>query len=120
MVLEPGQGNVRVNGTVEKPGVTVGDFLQAVAVQHHHRRRAAGPIGLVRLGRPPAAVIAHAVVELERMNFQQVEIHRQRRGETAVARPTAAELRFHAIEAPAPVPVIVALAKHGPVCVARS
>ena len=47
------------------------------------------------------------------------EIHGERRGESAVARPAAAELRLHAIEAPAPIPVIVPLAEHGAsMCVA--
>jgi hypothetical protein len=49
-----------------------------------------------------------AVIKLQWMDLEQIEIHSQRRGETAVARPTASELGFHAIKAAAPVPMIVA------------
>ena len=42
------------------------------------------------------------------MYLEQIEIHGQRCGEAAVAGPTAPELGFHAVKAPAPVPMIVA------------
>ena len=53
-------------------------------------------------------MVTRAVIKLERMDLEQIEIHSQRRGETAVARPTASELGFHAIKPAAPVPMIVA------------
>jgi len=34
------------------------------------------------------------------MDLEQIEIHGQRRGEAAVAGPTAPELGFHAVKAP--------------------
>jgi len=78
------------------------------------------PIGLVRLAGPPTAIVTHTVVELEWMDLEQIEIHGQRRSESAVAGPAAPELGFHAVKAPAPVPMIVAFPKTGPLCVSRS
>ena len=47
------------------------------------------------------------------MDFQQIKLHRQRSRESTVTRPAAAELCLHAIQAAAPVPVVVAFAKDG-------
>ena len=112
MVLQPGQGDVCIHGAVEESGMAVSHFLHPVAIQHHHRRRA-HPIGRVALGRPPAAVIPHPVVELQGMYLEQIEVHRQRRSEAAIARPAAAELGLDTIQTPAPIPMVVALPEHG-------
>ena len=82
-------------------------LLHPVPVKYHHRHRSS-PVALVIVGRPPTAVISRAVIKLEWMDLERIEIHSQRRGEAAVARPTATELGFHAIKAAAPVPMIVA------------
>ena len=54
------------------------------------------------------------MVELKRVDLEQVEVDQQRRLASCLARPAGAELGLHAIEAAAPVPVIVPLAKHRP------
>src|ERR1035441_2648209 len=111
MVFQPGQRNVGIDGGIEEPGMSIGHLLHPVPVEHDHGR-GSSPIGLVRLAGPPTAVVPHAVVELEGMDLEQIEIHSQRRSKSAVARPTAPELGFHTVKAPAPVPMIIAFPEY--------
>ena len=87
-----------------------GDFLHPILVENDHRRDRA-PLGLA----PPALVISHAMVELKRMDLEQVEVHQQGRFASCLAGPAGAELGLDAVEAAAPVPVIVSLAEDRPV-----
>jgi len=110
----PGQCRIQPIGwrcsttrSIEEPGMSIRHLLHPVPVKYHHRHRSS-PVALVIVGRPPTAVISRAVIKLEWMDLERIEIHSQRRGEAAVARPTASELGFHTIEPAAPVPMIVA------------
>ncbi len=87
--------------------MSIRHLLDPVPVKYHLRHRSS-PVARVIVGRPPTAVVTRAVIKLERMDLEQIEIHSQRRGKAPVARPTASELGFHAIKAAAPVPMIVA------------
>jgi hypothetical protein len=87
--------------------MSIRHLLHPVPVKYHHRH-GSSPVALVIVGRPPTAVVTRAVIKLEWIDIEQIEIHSQRRGEAAVARPTASVLGFHAIKAAAPVPMIVA------------
>ncbi len=109
IVLEPDWAHGRPVGYVGEAGVTVGHLLHPVLVQHDHRRRGA-PWRL----RPPALEVAHPVVELERMDLQQIEVHHQRGRHAGLVRPSRPQLRLHSIEAAAPVPVRPSLPEHRP------
>ena len=86
--------------------MSIRHLLHPIPVKHDHGR-GSSPIALVRLAGPPTAVVPHAVVELEWVDLEQIEIHGQGRGKAAVTGPAAPELGFHAVKAPAPIPMIV-------------
>ena len=89
--------------------MTESHLLHAILVKDDQGRNASPG----RLA-PPALVVTHAVVELKRVDLEQVEVDQQRRLASCFARPAGTELGLHAIEASAPEPVIVPLAEDRP------
>jgi hypothetical protein len=55
--------------------MSIRHLLHSVPVKYHHRYRSS-PVARVIVGRPPTAVETRAVIKLEWMDLERIEIHR--------------------------------------------
>ena len=55
--------------------MSIRHLLHPVPAKYHHRH-GSSPVALIIVGRPPTAVVTRAVIKLEWMDLERIEIHR--------------------------------------------